>query len=180
MFWLYLLGAVTVLAIALRRSWRKMKPLDDELYSKSVVVDHVQCGVAWVRADGTFGSVNPSFAQTLNFAPRDLIGKEWTKMFPPEYLDQAKEHYRQTLLMGTATFNAPGIRADGLPLWLNIKTVAVTDHHMRFVGHHCLVEDRTRLCELEEHLRDLSAIARRVSEEKPESQELESPLPSRR
>ena len=67
-----------------------MKPLDDELYSKSVAVDHVQSGVAWVRADGTFGSVNPSFARTLNFAPGDLIGREWTKMFPPEYLDQAR------------------------------------------------------------------------------------------
>ena len=180
MFWLYLLAAVTVLGIILRRTRRKMKPLDDELYAKTVAIDHVQSGVAWVRADGTFGSVNPSFARTFNFAAREVIGKEWTKMFPPEYHDKAKEQFSQTLLLGTATFNAPGIRADGLPLWLNIKTVAVTDHHMRFVGHHCLVEDRTRLCELEEHLRDLSAIARRVSEEKPESQELESPLPSRR
>jgi PAS domain S-box-containing protein len=177
MFWLYLLGAVTVLAIVLRRTRRKMKPLDDELYSKAVAIDHVQSGVAWVRADGTFGSVNPSFARTFNFAACDLIGKEWTKMFPPEYHDNAKEHFSQTLLMGTVTFNAPGIRSDGAALWLNVRTVAVSDHHMRFVGHHCLVEDRTRLCELEERLRDLSVIALRVNGGKPELRRLESPLP---
>jgi hypothetical protein len=27
--------------------------------------------------------------------------------------------------------------------------VAVHDHRMRFAGHHCLIEDRTRLHELE-------------------------------
>jgi PAS domain S-box-containing protein len=159
MFWLYLLGAVTVLTIALRRALRKMKPLDDELYAKTVAVEYVQSGVAWVRSDGTFGSANESFAKTFNFAPNDLIGKEWFKMFPPEYQNQAREHYSQMLLMGTATFNAPGIRADGSPLWLNVRTVSVTDHHMHFVGHHCLVEDRTRLSELEEQLRALGANA---------------------
>jgi len=159
MFWLYLLAAVTVLAIVLRRTQRKMKPLDDELYSKTVAIDHVQSGVAWIRADATFGSVNPSFAETFRFVARDLIGKEWTKMFPPEYHDKAKEHFSQMLLKGTVTFNAPGMRSDGSPLWLNVRMVAVHDHHMRFVGQHCLVEDRTRLSELEEHLRELSVSA---------------------
>lgn len=32
MFWLFLLGLATVLTIALRRTRRKLKPLDDELY----------------------------------------------------------------------------------------------------------------------------------------------------
>jgi PAS domain S-box-containing protein len=181
MFWLYLLAAVTVLVIALRRTQRKMKPLDDQLYAKSVAVDHVQSGVAWVRADGTFGSVNPSFARTFNFAARDLLGKEWTKMFPPEHLDQVREHYRQTLLKGTVTFDAPGIRADGAPLWLNVRTVAIHDHHLRFVGHHCLVEDRTRLCELEQQIRELSAGAPAVNVEKRgSSRTLESSVPARR
>jgi PAS domain S-box-containing protein len=180
MFWLYLLAAVTVLGIILRRTRRKMKPLDDELYAKTVAIDHVQSGVAWVRADGTFGSVNPSFARTFNFAARDVIGKEWTKMFPPEYHDKAKEQFSQTLLLGTATFNAPGIRSDALPLWLNVQMVAVHDHHMRFAGFHCLVEDRTRLCELEENLRTLSIGALTVNAGKRESQRPESPAPAER
>jgi PAS domain S-box-containing protein len=175
MLWLYFLGAVMVLAIALRRTRRKMKPLDDELYSKTVAVDHVQSGVAWVRAGGTFGSVNPSFARTFGLAPRELAGKEWFRMFPPEYHDQAKQQYSQMLLMGTATFDAPGTRADGSPLWLNVLLVSVTDRHTRFVGHHCLVEDRTRLLELEEQLHALGVNAKRG-----ESRSLESPAPVRR
>jgi PAS domain S-box-containing protein len=165
MFWLYLLGAVTVLVIVLRRTRKKMKPLDDELYAKTVAVDHVQSGVAWVRADATFGSVNRSFARTFNFAPRELTGKEWFKMFPPEHHNEVKEHFRRMLLAGTQTFDSPGIRGDGSPLWLNVRLVAVHDHHMRFVGHHCLVEDRTRLGELEEQIRALGAGPRALSAE---------------
>ena len=58
MLWLYLLGAVTGLSIALRRVLRRQKPLNDELYSTKVAVNHVQSGVAWVRADGKIGSIS--------------------------------------------------------------------------------------------------------------------------
>lgn len=166
MLWLYLLGLVTLLTIALRRVLRRLKPLDDELYSKTVAIDHVQSGVAWVRADGTFGSVNQSFARTFNFAPRELIGQEWYKMFPPDLHDRIRNHYSEMLLMGTISFDAPGTRADGSPLWLNVRLVPVHDHHMRFAGHHCLVDDRTRVRELEEQLR------KTVSAEKRESRKL--------
>jgi PAS domain S-box-containing protein len=159
MLWLYLLAAVTVLVIALRRTRKKMKPLDDELYSKNVAIDHVQSGAAWVRADATFGSVNPSFARTLNLEPRELAGRSWFNMFPSDQHSAIKEQFSGMLLAGTATFDAPGVRGDGSPLWLNVRLVAVHDHHMRFMGHHCLVEDKTRLCELEEEVRALSANA---------------------
>jgi PAS domain S-box-containing protein len=157
MLWLYLLAAVTVLVIALRRTRKKMKPLDDELYSKNVAIDHVQSGAAWVRADATFGSVNQSFAHTFKLEPSELAGRAWFNMFPPENHNAVKEQFSGMLLAGTATFDAPGIRPDGSLLWLNVRLVAVHDHHMRFVGHHCLVEDRTRLFELEEQVRALSA-----------------------
>ncbi len=153
MFWLYLLGLATFLTIALRRVLKRQKPLDDELFAKTVAIDYVQSGVAWVRADGTFGSVNQSFARTFNLAPREFTGKEWYKMFPAEWHDQVRNHYSQMLLMGTVVFEAPGERVDGSRAWLNVRLVAVHDHHMRFVGHHCLVEDRTRVRELEERLR---------------------------
>jgi PAS domain S-box-containing protein len=170
MLWLYLLGLATFLTIALRRVRKRQKPLDDELYRKNVAIEHVQSGAAWVRADGTFGSVNQSFARTFNFAPRELIGKEWYKMFPAAAHDQVRDYYSQMLLMGTVTFDAPGERVDASRLALNVRLVAVHDHHMRFVGHHCLVEDLTRLRELEERLRKLT-----LSEGKPESRTLESP-----
>ncbi len=170
MFWLYLLGLATFLTIALRRTRKRQKPLDDELYSKNIAIDHVQSGVAWVRADGTFGSVNQSFARTFNIAPRDLAGREWYKMFPGGEHDRVRNQYSQMLLMGSIAFDSPGERADGSPLWLNVRLVPVHDHHMRFVGHHCLVDDRTRLHELEQRLRKLTASA-----EKREAQRTESP-----
>src|SRR5580700_2358741 len=59
--WLILLAVAVGLGIALRRVLRRQSPLNDELYSQQVAVAHVQSGVAWVRADLTFGSVNQSF-----------------------------------------------------------------------------------------------------------------------
>jgi len=172
MLWLYLLGLATILTIALRRVRRRQKPLDDELYSKNIAIDHVHSGVAWVRGDGTFGSVNQSFARTFHFAPRELVGQEWYKMFPPELHDQIRAHYSE-MLMGTVTFDAPGAGADGSELWLNVRLVPVHDHNLRFVGHHCLIDDRTRLRELEERVR-------RLSGEKRESRKPESPAAAMR
>src|ERR1700683_5605712 len=100
MFWLILLGVVTILTIVLRRVLHRQKPLDDELYSKKVAVEHVQSGVAWVRADGTFGSINQSFTRALNASATELIGQEWYKMFPSEEHSRMREAYRQTLLAG--------------------------------------------------------------------------------
>src|SRR5580658_360943 len=124
MLWLYLLGAVTALLIALRRVLRRQIPLGDELYSKNVAVEHVQSGVAWVRADGTFGSVNQSFAKTFRSEIRELLGQEWYKMFPPSEHGQIRECYSQMLLAGIASFDGPGLRIDGSRVWLSIRLVA--------------------------------------------------------
>lgn len=152
MLWLYLLGLVTLLTIVLRRVLRRQTPLNDELYSKKVAIEYVQSGVAWIRNDGTFGSVNQSFAKTLHAAPEDLIGKEWYKMFPPEEHQQVRDGYSQMLLAGVFTFDGDAVCVDGSRVWLNVRLVAAHDHKMRFVGHFCLVEDHTRERELEAKL----------------------------
>ena len=46
--WVYLLGLSVLLGIALRRVSAKQQPLSDELFSKSVAIEYVQSGVAWV------------------------------------------------------------------------------------------------------------------------------------
>ena len=51
--WFYLLGLSVLLVIALRRVLARQAPLSDELYSKTVAIEHVQSGVAWIRADGS-------------------------------------------------------------------------------------------------------------------------------
>ncbi len=156
MLWLYLLAIVTTLTIVLRRVLRRQTPLNDELYMKQVAIEHVQTGVAWLRADSTIGSVNKAFASTFGAPPRTLIGKEWSKMFPSEEHYRIREAFSQTLLSGMATLDAPGVRLDGSRVWINVRLVAVHDHKMRFAGAHCLIEDHTRERELEEQLARLN------------------------
>lgn len=155
MLWLYLLGTATVLAIALRRVVQRQAPLTDELYSTKVALDRLQSGVAWVRADGTLGMVNSSLAATLNTDPKSLTGCGWLEIFALDERERARESATRMLLLGMTEFNAYGQRADGTYAWLNVLLVAVHDHKMRFVGHHCLILDSTRTRILEDRVKEL-------------------------
>jgi PAS domain S-box-containing protein len=104
----------------------------------------VHSGVAWVRGDGTYGLVNPSFAKTFQLEQRNFIGGEWYKVFQPEEHARVCDSYSQSMLMETIAFEASGELADGKTVWLDVRLVAVHDHHMRFLGHHCMIEDKTR------------------------------------
>jgi PAS domain S-box-containing protein len=158
MLWLYLLAAVTFLVIVLRRVLRRQKPLDDELYSKRVAIDHVHSGVAWVGADGKITSLNKALAVTLEAKVEDLVGHEWLMLFPQRDRGRVREAYSQALLLGIASLDAHMERTDGSMAWVNVMMVAVHDHRMRFVGHHCLTVDRTRQMALEEQVKQLAAL----------------------
>jgi hypothetical protein len=56
------------------------------------------------------------------------------------------------LIKGIASFEAFGKRPDDCICCLQVRLVAVHDHKMRFVGHHCLALDCTRERELEARL----------------------------
>src|SRR5580698_10583636 len=112
MLWLYLLGAVTVLVIALRRVVQRQTPLSDELYSTKVAFDHLQSGVASVRGDGTLGTVNSSLANTLSSDPMALIGRDWLEIFPKQVRDSVREAYSKMLLLGLTEVETLGQRAD--------------------------------------------------------------------
>ncbi|HTB11371.1 MAG TPA: PAS domain-containing protein [Bryobacteraceae bacterium] len=152
MLWLYLLGAITVLCIALRRVIHRQTPLSDELYSTKVAFDHLQSGVAWIPADGTVGTVNSALAATLNSCPKALAGRDWLDIFPRQEHERVRETYSRMLLAGMAELEAFGQRVDGTYAWLNVLLVAVHDHKMRFVGHHCLVLDATHTRLLEDRI----------------------------
>ena len=155
MLWLYLLGAVTVLAIALRRVVHRQTPLTDELYSTKVAFEYLQSGVAWVQPDQTIGAVNASLAATLSSDARDLVGRSWVDLFAELEHDRVHHAYKTMLLQGKTEFDAYGQRSDGTYPWLNVRLVPVHDHNMRFVGHHCLILDSTRTRILEDRVKEL-------------------------
>src|SRR5277367_3633651 len=113
MLWVYLLAIVTVLGIVLRRVLRRIKPLGDELYSKTVAIEHVNSGVAWVDADGKIGAVNPALARSLEANHDSLMGQDWCSIFAPADRQKAQEALTEMLLKGRCTFEARGLRAHG-------------------------------------------------------------------
>jgi PAS domain S-box-containing protein len=165
MLWLYLLGAVTVLCIALRRVIHRQTPLSDEVYSTKVAFDHLQSGVAWVGGNGTLRMANSSLAATLSSDPKTLLGRDWLSIFPKEERERVREAYNQMLLLGRTEIETYGQRADGTFAWISVLLVAVHDHKMRFVGHHCLVLDSTRTRLLEERLHVMEERVKSLSRE---------------
>jgi len=131
-------------------------PLQDEVYMRTVAIEHVQSGVAWVRADGKIRSINASFANTLGGEPRKIMGRDWYELFAQQDRNKMQEAYSQMLLLGRATLEVHGRRLDGSYSGLEMLMVAIHDHKMRFVGHHCLVVDRTREKILEAQLEELT------------------------
>ena len=92
-----------------------------------------------------------------------------------------RDAYSQTLLAGVHSFDARAVRLDGSEVWLNVKMVAAHDRKMRFVGHHCLIEDRTRERELEKRIKLLTSLSTKtVIEERPESAPPVSPAAAAR
>lgn len=156
MLWLFLLAAVTFLVISRRRLRLLVKPLDDALYSTKVAVDHVHSGVGWVRADGIVGSVNQSLADSMALKPSDVVNRDWYLMFAPEERGLVREAYAQMLLAGIASAETAIQRGDGTSHPVNLRLVAVHDHRMRLVGHHCLLHDQARQRDLESQIRNLS------------------------
>jgi hypothetical protein len=149
----YLLGLSVLLGIALRRVLALQNPLKDEVYMKNVAIEYVQSGVAWVRA----------LADTLGSMPKDLVKREWYDLFAVQDQAQLKEAFSKMLLLGKATLQVHGRRKDGTYAGLELLMVAIHDHRMRFVGHHCLVVDRTRERVLEAKVAELTKAAQQQS-----------------
>lgn len=161
--WVYLLGLSVLLVIALRRVKAQQDPLKDEVYTTTVAIEHIQSGVAWIRSDGKIRSINASFANTLGGEPKKLTGRDWYELFAQQDRAKIQEAYSQMLLLGRATLEAHGRRPDGGQCGLEVLMVAIHDHKMRFVGHHCLVVDRTREKMLEAQVEELTkSLERRV------------------
>lgn len=152
--WVYMLGLSTLLGIAFRRERLRHIPLSDELYSKSVAIDHVQSGVAWIRADGVIKTVNESLASMLGFAPREIAGRDWYELFQPQERTNLQEAYSGMLLTGKTRTEAQGKRANGSVVEVDVLMVAVHDHKSRLIGHYCMLADRSRERELERRLRE--------------------------
>jgi PAS domain S-box-containing protein len=140
MLWLYLLGIVTILGIVVRRLLRKQKPLNDEVYSWRVAIDHVSSGVAWIPATGKLRSMNPALTEMLAATPEELAGRDWLIVFARSERQRVEQVYSQMLLAGIASISAATVDARGVETQRNVLLVAVHDHKMRFMGHHCIVE----------------------------------------
>jgi len=140
MLWLYLLGIVTVLSIVVRRLWRRQKPLDEAVFSHRVAIDNVSSGVAWIPKNGLLHTVNPALVSMLCTTQDELKDRDWMDIFASDEKAHVEEKFSQMLLAGRSSLEALTRDSYGREIPRNVVLVAVHDHKMRFMGHHCIVE----------------------------------------
>jgi hypothetical protein len=85
-----------------------------------------------------------------------LVKKDWYDLFAPQDETRLRDAFSQMLLLGKSLQQVHGRRMDGTYAGLELLMVAIHDHKMRFVGHHCLVVDRTRERILESQVAELT------------------------
>lgn len=168
--WLYSGSAVTILLITvllimvLRRVLRKQTLPQDEGNSRRVVIDHVHTGAAWIDAEGLIRSANPAIAATLRVTQDELRARDWYALFARSEKDRVKEAYGQMMLMGIASLEANSERTDGSFVMQNVILMAAYDQKSQFLGHHCLMMDRTREKALEGRVQELSDALEHLTE----------------
>jgi hypothetical protein len=108
-------------------------------------------------------------------APADFVGREWYKSFAPADRERIRESYSQMILGGMTSFEASVGRADGSSAWLNVRLVAVLDGKMRFLGHQCMTEDKTREHALEQQVRELEQRVLELGAQEPERTRIQTP-----
>jgi hypothetical protein len=67
-----------------------------------------------------------------------------------------KEAYTQLLLAGIANLDTLIEPADGRHQPVHLRMVAVHDHKLRLVGHHCIIHDSSKERALEKQIQQLS------------------------
>jgi hypothetical protein len=88
--------------------------------------------------------------------PAELVEQDWYLLFPRAERARVKDSYTQMLLSGIASLDTQIERVDGLQHPVNLRLVAVHDHKMRLVGHHCMIQDESRPRSLEQQVLRLS------------------------
>ena len=161
--WLYLLGAVTFLVVVLRRVLHRHGSTErrDLLGRSKSRIDHVHSGVAWVRADGMVGSVNPALATTLRIFRGSCWEGNGKISSLPGSPEGAKGATARHCSDGQGNSARKRTRNGRMARWRRSDVLLVTihDHKSRLVGHYCLMEDRSRELELEQQVQQLSAPA---------------------
>ena len=99
--------------------------------------------------------------QLLHLSAKEILERDWRDIFALGERERVEQAYSQMLLMGRATLDTAALGRHG-ETRCSVLVVAVHDHKMRFVGHHCILEDRTREHQLEERIRELTATPREL------------------
>jgi two-component system sensor kinase FixL len=127
------------------------------------VIDSAIDGIIVISAKGIIESFNPAAARMFGYAEADVIGQNVKVLMPAPYHNQHDGYLAHYVSTGDARIigkgrDVTGRRKDGstFPLHLSVGET-ITQGERRFTG---ILHDLTARVELEERLRDQSALAK--------------------
>ncbi|TAK84568.1 MAG: PAS domain S-box protein [Betaproteobacteria bacterium] len=150
-----------------------------------VVESVVDYAIFMLDAHGRVASWNPGAQRISGYAAEEIIGRHFSRFYPPEDVARRKPQWELELATREGRFEEEGgrVRKDGSTYWANVVITAIRDDTGALVGFAKVVRDLTERNRVEAELIRAKVSAERASEAKSQflanmSHELRTPLNS--
>jgi PAS domain S-box-containing protein len=106
--------------------------------------------------DGNVATWNRGAQRIKGYAPEEIIGKHFSKFYPPEDLDKPPRELQIAREQGSVEDEGWRLRKDGTRFWANVVITAVYDSHKQLRGFAKVTRDMTERKIAEETKRALA------------------------
>ena len=128
--------------------------LQESGWDFSAVWEYASDAIALSTADATVFAANPAYFHLYGYPPQDIIGKNFSIIFPPEQRQSAEQLYDYIFKSPTISpsFETTIVRADGTERFVEASYNFITDNGTR-IAMISIVRDITERKKTEEALR---------------------------
>ncbi len=109
-------------------------------------------GWAQLDTEGRYLGVNKAYADTVGYAPEELIGRPWTQVVHPADLPAMVQTYETFLATGRGEALARGLRKDGTIFYKQVSFFPAHDYLGNRIGCYRFMRDVTARVEAEQKL----------------------------
>ena len=128
----------------------------DEPRFRTLIQSVTDYAIYLLDAHGTITSWNAGAQRIIGFAPEEVLGEPFSRLFQPE--ERRSGAPRQALLtaQNSDRFESEGwqLHKDGTPLWANTVVEAIRDDRNELLGYACITRDATAKRAAEDALRE--------------------------
>ena len=98
-------------------------------------------GLSTIGLDGRYEKVNAAYAATCGYAPREMVGMEWTDTVHPDDRAAGQAAYEEMLRTGEASLVFRGVRKSGEVFRKRVVILTRFGADGKPDGHYCAMKE---------------------------------------